>query len=335
MTTVGIPRALLYYQYYPMWKTFFEHLGAELVISPPTTRTTLMKGTARVVADTCLPVKIFTGHVLSLVDKCDYVFIPVIRSLKPKTYNCAKFLGLPDMTRAVVPESPPVLEIEIDVNRGKRYLYQSVYGLGRHLNLNPLRVKEAAAAAWETLLNYRRLMSETGLMPLQAINTITGMTEKVPREQQDTSATPELTIAVVGHAYLLYDEHINYELIHRLGQYGAMVLTPEMLSEQEQNAAVTRLVGQPYWTYEEDVVGAGGHYLLNKADGVIGVMAFGCGPDSLMMEILRREAGNRQPTPFMCITVEEHTSETGVVTRLEAFLDMIQRRKARRVALCT
>ena len=334
MTTVGIPRALLYYQYYPMWKTFFEHLGAEVAVSPPTTRTTLMKGTARVVADTCLPVKVFIGHALSLVDKCDYIFIPVIRSLKRKTYNCAKFLGLPDMTRAVVPESPPILEIEIDINRGKRYLYQSVYGLGRHFNLNPLRVKEAAAAAWETFLSYQRLMSETGLMPLQAIDIITGMTEKEPDEIHDTSTTPELTIAVIGHAYLLYDEHINYELIHRLEQYNVRVLTPEMLSETEQDAAVTRLVGQAYWTYEEDVVGAGGHYLLNKADGVIGVMAFGCGPDSLMMEMLRRETGNRQPTPFMCITIEEHTSETGVVTRLEAFLDMIQRRKAKRVVLC-
>ncbi len=29
MIKVGIPRALLYYQYYPMWKTFFEELGAK------------------------------------------------------------------------------------------------------------------------------------------------------------------------------------------------------------------------------------------------------------------------------------------------------------------
>jgi len=243
MTTVGIPRALLYYQYYPMWKTFFEHLGAKVVVSPPTTRTTLMKGTARVVADTCLPVKVFTGHALSLVDECDYLFIPVIRSLKQKTYNCAKFLGLPDMTKAVVPESPPILEIEIDINQGKRYLYQGIYGLGRHLNLNPFRVREAATAAWEKLINYRRMMSENGLMPLQVINKITDTVEKEPGESPEKTAMPGLTIAVVGHAYLLYDEYINYELIHRLEQYGARVLTPEMLSVQQQSAAVTRLVG--------------------------------------------------------------------------------------------
>ena len=66
MLRIGIPRALLYYQYYPMWKTFFEELGAEVVVSPPTTQAMLAAGSARVVADTCLPVKVFLGHVLHL-----------------------------------------------------------------------------------------------------------------------------------------------------------------------------------------------------------------------------------------------------------------------------
>ncbi|GAI13427.1 unnamed protein product, partial [marine sediment metagenome] len=93
MIKIGIPRALLYYQYYPMWKTFFDELGAEVVVSPPTTQAMLSAGSSRVVADTCLPVKIFLGHVLSLVEKCDYIFIPAIRSMKSKIYNCSKFLG--------------------------------------------------------------------------------------------------------------------------------------------------------------------------------------------------------------------------------------------------
>jgi len=66
MIRVGIPRALLYYQYYPMWKTFFEALGAEVIVSPATTQTMLANGSSRVVADTCLPVKVFLGHVLTV-----------------------------------------------------------------------------------------------------------------------------------------------------------------------------------------------------------------------------------------------------------------------------
>ena len=66
MIKVGIPKALLYYQYHPMWETFFEELGAEVVVSSPTTQTMLSEGSSRVVAETCLPVKIFLGHALSL-----------------------------------------------------------------------------------------------------------------------------------------------------------------------------------------------------------------------------------------------------------------------------
>ena len=64
MIKVGIPRALLYYQYYPMWKSFFEKLGAEIVVSPLTNKAILNFGVSRAVADTCLPVKILLGHFL-------------------------------------------------------------------------------------------------------------------------------------------------------------------------------------------------------------------------------------------------------------------------------
>jgi len=112
------------------------------------------------------------------------------------------------------------------------------------------------------------------------------------------------------------------------------VLTPEMLTAKGLETAIVRLAGSSYWTYEEEVVGAGGYYLGSGADGVIGIMTFGCGPDSLMMDMVRRQAARLRATPFMSLTLEEHTAEAGVVTRLEAFLDMIQSKKRRRAEVC-
>jgi len=334
MMRIGIPRALLYYQYYPMWQTFFEELGAEVVVSPPTTQAILAEGSARVIADTCLPVKVFLGHVLSLEEKCDWIFIPAVRSMKNEIYNCSKFLGLPDMTRAVVPESPPILDIDIDINKGKRALYQAIYKLGRHFTWNPFRVRNAAIAAWQAHLNYRELMSSHGLIPLQAIERIPGTPETELKVPFSYSASTRATIAIVGHPYLLYDEYISHRLIQRLEQAGNKVLFPEMLSTQELELSIARLVGRAYWTYEEEVVGAGEHYLQSGADGVIGIMAFGCGPDSLMMDMVRRQATRMRTTPFMNLTLEEHTAEAGVVTRLEAFIDMIYRKKRIMAELC-
>ncbi|MFC2012772.1 acyl-CoA dehydratase activase-related protein [Chloroflexota bacterium] len=333
MIKVGIPRALLYYQYYPMWQTFFAELGVVVVVSPSTNQAMLAAGSSRVVADTCLPAKVFIGHVLALADECDLIFVPAVRSVKARIYNCSKFLGLPDMTRAVVPEAPPILDIDIDINRGKLNLYRALYRLGRRFSLNPFRVKRAAEAAWQAHLDYRRLMSRDGLTPSQVMAKMSATPAAEPEKLPGHPGGEPLTIAVIGHPYLLYDEHINHRLIHRLEQTGSRVLTPEMVDGGQLAAATLRLTGRPYWTYDDEVVGAGGYYLENGIDGVIGVMVFGCGPDSLMMDAVYRWSGRLKNTPFMSLTIDEHTAEVGILTRLEAFLDMIQQRKRRPVCV--
>ncbi len=325
MVRVGIPRALAYYQYFPMWQSFFSELGAEVVVSPPTNPKMLLEGSARVISDTCLPVKVFCGHVISLAGKCDFIFIPAIRSVKHKVFNCAKFLGLPDMIRAVIPECPPILEIEVDVNQGRRRLYQAIYRLGRHFTWNPFTVRRAALSAMETHQKYCRTMVEGRLKAPEAIEALS---KDVPLKKQENQTKG--TIAIIGHPYILYDDYINHSLFKKLGNYNYGVMTPEMVAPEQLEMAITRIVGKAHWIYEEEVVGAGGYYLESAADGIIGLMAFGCGPDSLMMEIVRRQA-SKNSVPFMTLTLEEHSSEAGVVTRLEAFLDMIDRKKKQAV----
>src|SRR3990170_930343 len=76
MLKIGIPKALLYYQYFPLWSTFFQELGMEVVTSDPTSKAIMAAGSGRMVAETCLPVKVYCGHILHLAGKSDYVFIP-------------------------------------------------------------------------------------------------------------------------------------------------------------------------------------------------------------------------------------------------------------------
>jgi predicted nucleotide-binding protein (sugar kinase/HSP70/actin superfamily) len=317
-----------------MWKTFFQELGGEVIVSPPTTKAIIASGASRVVSDTCLPVKVFLGHVLSLIGRCDYIFIPTIRSLKSKIYNCSKFLGLSDMTRAVITDCPPILDVNIDMNKGMKNIYRAIDKLGRYFTRNASKVKRASSDAWQVHLKYRQLMSNYGLTPPEAMDKIP-VIDKAGDSHLGTKtgtysgnpASTQTNIALIGHPYLLYDEYLNHRIIHRLEQAGNRVLTPEMLTSNELESASVRLAGTTYWTYGEEVVGAGEHYLQDGVDGIIGILTFGCGPDSLMMEMVRRRANKLRTTPFMSIVLEEHTAETGIITRLEAFLDMINRRK--------
>lgn len=323
MPKIGIPRALLYYQYYPLWSTYFRELGMEVVLSDPTSKTIMAAGSARMVAETCLPVKVYCGHVLELVDKCDLVFVPAIRSIQKNAYNCSKFLGLPDLIRAVAPKCPPIIDVDIDVNKGKSSLHPHSYGIGRWIKTRPKKEKEAAEVAWQAHLAYVSAMKNRAMTPVECLDG------KVPGVS--LAGSRPLTVALIGHPYNIYDEFITHRIMYRLNSLGARVVTPEMAGKEALVAGVEKVVGHPYWTYEDEIVGAGGHYLDTDVDGVVAVVSFGCGPDSTMIDVVQRYAKRPGARPLLTLTIDEHTGEAGLVTRLEAFLDMVDR-KARRSA---
>lgn len=320
---VGIPRALLYYQYFPMWRTFLEELGAEVVLSPETNRDIMSAGLARLVAETCVPVKIFVGHVCWLRDQgVDFVFIPAIHSIEEPAYNCSKFRGLPDVVRATVSGCPPILEADIDVGKGQRALYQAIYDLGRPLSRNPLRVKRAAEAALEAHGVYQAAL-RAGLPLPQAIASPVPPPDP-PHVQRPASS---IRLALVGHPYCVYDTYLNHDPLGRLLSMGAEVLTHEMLPLDVVDATILELMGHKYWTYEGEVLGAAVHYLKDPTvDGVIVIAVFACGPDSTMLPVVARVA-KQEGKPFMQLIIDEHSAEGGIVTRLEAFVDMLARRK--------
>jgi len=190
-------------------------------------------------------------------------------------------------------------------------------------------VKAASEAAWQAYLDYENGLRHSRQTRPQALNRMFEPERQEPGKiSGGVSATP---IAVIGHPYLVYDDFISQRLLARLGKMGAKVLTAEMVEESELRKSIMELVGGPYWTYETEVVGAGGYYVQSGVSGVIGVAAFGCGPDSLMINVVQRYARHRG-VPFMTLTLDEHTGEAGISTRLEAFLDMIRRRRQGQVA---
>lgn len=318
MLKIGIPKALLYYQYFPLWSTFFEEMGMEVVVSDPTSKSIMAAGSGRLVAETCLPVKVYCGHVLQLVDKCDFLFVPAIRSIQKNVYNCSKFLGLPDLVKAVIPNCPPIIDLDIDVNKTKVTLHPETYNIGRWIRPKPKNIKEAAARAWQAHLDY------TGAMECKHLTALEYLDNKPP-----ASGGEGMTVALIGHPYNIYDEFITHRILHRLRSLGAYVVTPEMAGREALGCGVEKLIGRPYWTYEDEIVGAAGHYLHSDVDGVVAVVSFGCGPDSTMVDVVQRYAKRPDVRPLLTLTIDEHTGEAGLVTRIEAFLDMIARRTRR------
>lgn len=146
--TIGIPRAMLYYRYGIMWKSFFDELQVPTVISPPTTRETLEIGSGIAVDETCLSAKLFMGHVYALLGKCDAIFIPRYSSLEHDALFCTRFEGLYDQTRNVFRSEPQrFISCNVDSN-GKSPEAAAFETLGKTLGVSARESR--AACAWYT-----------------------------------------------------------------------------------------------------------------------------------------------------------------------------------------
>jgi predicted nucleotide-binding protein (sugar kinase/HSP70/actin superfamily) len=61
-----------------------------------------------------------------------------------------------------------------------------------------------------------------------------------------------------------------------------------------------------------------------EVDGIIYLTPFSCSSDSLVTEYMLE---HKKDKPFMTVTVDEHSGDAGLITRIEAFIDMIERKK--------
>jgi len=102
--TIGIPRALAYHRYGTLWETFFDELGVSYVVSGETDRRILETGAKYTESESCLPHKLYMGHVHSLLGRCDRVFVPRFVRLSRREEFCVRFWGLPDTVRGTFTE---------------------------------------------------------------------------------------------------------------------------------------------------------------------------------------------------------------------------------------
>ena len=121
---IGLPRALLYYNFRPALEKLLTVNGAEVLVSSATNKLKLEQGLALCEDEVCLPVKVMMGHIQCLLEQnIDALFIPRVVSLERKRYICPKFLGLPDMVRSKF-GSVPVVSPTVNLSWGKLRLWR-------------------------------------------------------------------------------------------------------------------------------------------------------------------------------------------------------------------
>ncbi|MCX7748561.1 MAG: acyl-CoA dehydratase activase-related protein [Clostridia bacterium] len=320
---IGIPKALVYYYYFPLWKTLFEEIGAEVVVSDDTSKSMIDEGIKVTVQEICVPIKVFNGHVMDLINKgVDYIFIPRLVSIKKYETFCPKFLGLPDMAKNIFKEqSDKILSPIVSCNADKITNYSSYKEVAEKLDIPKWKMKSALRTAGRKWSEFRKLS-----MKGYSINDI--LSGKLQSKPSDVNPSKEMiNIGLMGYVYNVYDNFISMDIVEKFRSMGVNIITFDMLPEKHLLQELKHLKKHLFWTFSNKILGAGFYFLNNQnIDGIIHITAFGCGPDSYIGKMMELES-DKKHKPFLTIRVDEHTGESHLVTRIEAFTDMLKRRK--------
>jgi predicted nucleotide-binding protein (sugar kinase/HSP70/actin superfamily) len=233
------------------------------------------------------------------------------------------------MIRASLEHLPPIIDWCIDVSSSDRQYRKEMMETGRLFTSSRRLIIRAEEAARRKLDRYGQVLKE-GWLPEEALSILAeeGDCALQSREERAGSAVG-LDIALLGHAYTVYDEYVSQQVIKKLEGMGVRVTTLEMLPDELIEREAGRLPKRMFWTLGKKIIGAAYHFLdSGEYDGIIHLACFGCGPDSLVAELVAIEAQRRKQPPFMMLTLDEHTGEAGTITRLEAFVDLVQRSKS-------
>ena len=305
-TKIGIPRGMLYYEFYPIWEEYFRSFNYEIISSPLTNKEILNKGIMACVDEACLPVKTFHGHVEYLKDKVDYILIPKIISLYKKEYCCPKILGLPDMIKHNIKDLPDIIDTKIDL--GKRTGFKnSLKDIENNLKLKKI----------SNYNNYKNLGKNTH-EHLEWLKT------EVLEDIYIDSSQDNINLLILGHSYNIFDEFLNMNILKKMKEKNIHIRIIEEVSEEKIRYYSDLIPKRMFWTHGRRIVG-GAYALMHeeKIDGIIYLNSFGCGLDSVLAYLVNRKA-NENHIPIMELTLDEQTGEAGFNTRLEAFLDMME-----------
>jgi len=319
MTKVGIPGGLLYYRYFPLWETFFESLGVEVVISRDTTEVTIQKGSRLLPGDLCLPMKIYFGHIESIKKEVDFLFIPRYISIEPDAYMCPKLIGLPDMVLCAIDALPPLIDHPIDC-RSQGMEAERVFYLktGKIFSKDREMVERAYFLGMERQNHFRSLLRK-GFSFGEAVGDSRSI-----NDPETPKKNGHMGVGIIGRPYYTHDPFLRRTIVEQVEGKGYHLLTTEVFNDQEIERGIKKLRKKIYWSFGKEMVGSAVNFAQNGLiQGLINLASFGCGQDSFNFEMIQHTLKER--VPILSLIFDEHISSVGFSTRIEAFLEMIAR----------
>jgi predicted nucleotide-binding protein (sugar kinase/HSP70/actin superfamily) len=151
-----------------------------------------------------------------------------------------------------------------------------------------------------------------------------------------------LKIVITGEIYVILEPTLNLDVGRKLNDLGVIVECPITLGRfidvgkkmnpfRKMHFLKARKLGEPYVAHRiggetQENLGDIIYYKNHGFDGMVHLYPFTCMPE-IVTRAIAPEISIKHDMPFLSLIVDEHTGETGFQTRLEAFVDLLQRKK--------
>ncbi|MFH0767945.1 MAG: CoA protein activase [Chloroflexota bacterium] len=153
---------------------------------------------------------------------------------------------------------------------------------------------------------------------------------------------PPLIVGITGEFYVLLEPFSNFDVESELGKLGVEVRRTTFVSEWTKFSLFLNPLGMnekdrihkaalPY--LKRDVGGDGWESVGEKVlhakeyDGIIHLAPFTCMPEIIAQNIMPK---TKEHIPVLTILCDEQITKTGMLTRLEAFVDLLQHKRRMR-----
>lgn len=309
---IGMPRALLHYRYGTLWTTFFEALGREVVLSAPTDKNIVAQGDALSNDECCLASKIYLGHVASLIDACDAVFVPSVGNLGRFRMFCTKFQALPDLVANTFADRRPKLVSCLVNELEGAGMQEALVGLAAEFGT----VQHEAKRAWKTAARAQAYAERASAV---AQNRRLLLLDHARRSAAEGGDAP-VGILLAAHPYLARDPYLGGALADMLERLGATVLLADAVDREQAARESFEFSSTLPWIVNREIVGAI-TTLYEQVDGIVLMSAFPCGPDSMTDDAIVRCI---QGKPILNLTIDAQSGTAGLETRVESFVDILR-----------
>jgi predicted CoA-substrate-specific enzyme activase len=305
--TVGIPRALLVYDFAPLLIGFLNALNARVVLSSKTTKEITEQSVELSYTDSCFPLKLVHGHAASLKD-VDYILYPCAIRLGIKDgdenqkYSCPLVQTSPFIIREVLGLGDRLLAPIIDFSLGDAEVISNFIKVAVRMGFSRRRGREAALAG---IAAQRRFEAELAALGARLLKKLRG--------------SDKLGVVLLARSYMSQDSGANLGIAEKLAQLGVVPIPVDFLPLD--TVSPKEYSDRPYWSYESKFIAAASIIAPDPQLYGLALTNFGCGPNSFILSLTEDIMGGK---PMGQLEIDEHAAEAGIVTRLEAFVDTIE-----------